>query len=238
MPSTARCVSELIGTRLTVKPSSVPSSSGLTSRSPPSGARARVNASSLTMIVAPRSISAEVGLQRRRVHRHQDVRRVARREDVARGEVDLERRDAADGAGGRADLGREVGQRREVVAEHSRRIGEPAAGELHAVAGVPREAHDDALARLACLRRRRASRAAGHRSRAPDRRLRSPPRATCKRPGARTWNGCPDPEGGERRQDRGGRPRLAARRSQQPQRPSPPQRDRGQRHGDEWQDDH
>ena len=63
---------------------------------------------------------AEVGLQRGRVHRDQHVGGVAGREDVVVGEVDLERRDAGQGALGRPDLGREVRQRREVVAERRR----------------------------------------------------------------------------------------------------------------------
>ena len=46
-------------------------------------------------------------------------------------------------AGGRADLGGEVGQRGEVVARERRRLGELGAGELHAVAGVAREADRD-----------------------------------------------------------------------------------------------
>ena len=66
----------------------------------------------------------EVRLQRRRVHRHEHVRLVARREDVVVGEVDLEAGDARQRAGGRADLGGEVGQRREVVAERRRLVRE------------------------------------------------------------------------------------------------------------------
>jgi hypothetical protein len=66
--------------------------------------------------------------ERRRVHRHQHVRVIARREDVARGEVDLERGDAVRGSGGRADLGGEVRQGGQVVAHHRRGIGESAAG--------------------------------------------------------------------------------------------------------------
>ena len=85
---------------------------------------------------------AEVRFQRRRVHRHQRVRVVARGEDVARGEVDLEGGDAARGPGRGADLGREVGQRREVVADMGGGGGEPAADQLHAVARVPREPDD------------------------------------------------------------------------------------------------
>ena len=59
------------------------------------------------------------------------------------GEVDLEARDAGQRAGGRADLGGEVGQRRDVVAEQRRLGGELRAGELHAVAGVAGETDDD-----------------------------------------------------------------------------------------------
>ena len=70
--------------------------------------------------------------------------RVARREDVVVGEVQLEARHARQGARGRADLGREVRQRRQVVAERRRLRGEPVAGELHAVAGVTGEPDDHA----------------------------------------------------------------------------------------------
>ena len=85
----------------------------------------------------------QVGLQRRRVHRHEHVRRVARRDDVVVGDVHLERRHAGDGAGRRTDLGREVRHRRQVVAEHGADVGEAVAGELHAVAGVAGEPDDD-----------------------------------------------------------------------------------------------
>src|SRR4029077_4357981 len=50
------------------------------------------------------------------------------------------------GAVGRADLGGEVRQRREVVAEHRGRVGEAATGKLHSVAGISGEANDYALA--------------------------------------------------------------------------------------------
>ena len=59
------------------------------------------------------------------------------------GEVELEARDARQRAGRRADLGGEVGQRRDVVAEQRRLGRELRAGELHPVAGVAREADDD-----------------------------------------------------------------------------------------------
>ena len=55
-------------------------------------------------------------------------------------------------AGRRPDLGRELGQRGEVVAEQRARAGEAIAGQLHAVAGVAGEADDDPveLVRCAC----------------------------------------------------------------------------------------
>jgi hypothetical protein len=70
---------------------------------------------------------------------------VARGEDVARGEVDLEGRDTVRRAGRRADLGGEVRERGEVVADYGGGVGEATAGELHAVAAVAGEAYDDAI---------------------------------------------------------------------------------------------
>ena len=52
------------------------------------------------------------------------------------------RRDARQGAGGGPDLGREVRQRRQVVAEGRRLGGETVTGELHTVTGVTREPDD------------------------------------------------------------------------------------------------
>ena len=82
---------------------------------------------------------AQVRLQRRRVHRHEHVGRVAGREDVVVGEVELEAGDARQRAGRRADLGGEVGQRRDVVADERRLAREAPAGQLHPVAGVAGE---------------------------------------------------------------------------------------------------
>ena len=80
-------------------------------------------------------------LQRRRVHGDQHARRVARRGDLVVADVDLERRDAGEGALGRPDLGRELGQGGQVVAEEGALGGETGTGELHAVAGVTGEAN-------------------------------------------------------------------------------------------------
>ena len=69
-----------------------------------------------------------VRLEGGRVHRHQHVGLVARRVDVMVAELQLEVADAEDGALGGADLGRIVGQRREVVAVQRRVRGETLAG--------------------------------------------------------------------------------------------------------------
>jgi hypothetical protein len=85
---------------------------------------------------------ADVGLERRRVHRDQHVRRVAGREDVVVGEVQLEAGDTRERPGGGPDLRGEVRQRGEVVAERRRLRGEPVTRQLHAVTGITREADD------------------------------------------------------------------------------------------------
>ena len=58
----------------------------------------------------------DVRLQRRRVHRDEDIRLVARRIDRRRSEVDLEGADAEGRALRGADLGREIRESRKVVA--------------------------------------------------------------------------------------------------------------------------
>ena len=89
----------------------------------------------------------DVRLERGRVHRDEHVGAVARRHDVVVGEVELEARHPGQRARRGADLGGEVRQGRDVVAEH-RGVGrEPVPGELHAVAGVTREADDHAVER-------------------------------------------------------------------------------------------
>ena len=98
----------------------------------------------------------EVGAQRRGVHRDQHVGGVAGREDVVVGEVHLERRDARQRALGRPDLGGEVRQRREVVAERRGLLREAVPGELHAVARVACEPNDHAVELLDLLGQLRA----------------------------------------------------------------------------------
>ena len=94
----------------------------------------------------------DVGPQRGGVHRHEHRRQVAGREDVVIGDVHLERRHPGDRAGRRADLGREVREGREVVAERGAHVGETVAGELHPVARVARKADDDLRGRDLGLR--------------------------------------------------------------------------------------
>ena len=64
--------------------------------------------------------AAEVGTQRRRVHRHEHVGLVARRRDRVVRDVDLEAGYPVDRAGGGTDLGGVLGQRRQVVAVERR----------------------------------------------------------------------------------------------------------------------
>ena len=90
----------------------------------------------------------DVGPQRGGVHRDEHGRQVARGEDLVIRDLYLERRHPGDRAGGRADLGRVVRHRRQVVAEGGAHVGEAVARELHAVARVPREADDDFRERL------------------------------------------------------------------------------------------
>src|SRR5690606_31735122 len=86
---------------------------------------------------------AQVRLERGRVHRHEHLGLVPRGEDVGVGEVDLEARDAREGARRSADLGRIVRKGGEVVAEFGGLRRESVPGELHPVTGVSGEADDD-----------------------------------------------------------------------------------------------
>ncbi len=104
----------------------------------------------------------DVRLQRRRVHRNEHVRRVARRQDVVVGEVQLEGRHPWQRAGRRADLGREVGQCRQVVAEGRGLRGETITGELHTVTGVAGEPDDHPVDLLNLLAGGRSRRRSGH----------------------------------------------------------------------------
>ncbi len=83
----------------------------------------------------------QIHLQRGGIHRHQRIHAVARREHVARGEMNLESADARKRARRRANLRREVGQGGKIVAVESNGVGELASGDLHAVTGIAAEAN-------------------------------------------------------------------------------------------------
>src|SRR5262249_12095884 len=90
----------------------------------------------------------EVGLQRGGVHGDEGVEVVAGGVDIAAAEVDLEAGDAGRRPRRGADLRGEVRQGADVVAEQGRGVGELGAGQLHAVARVPRQADRHAVALL------------------------------------------------------------------------------------------
>jgi hypothetical protein len=102
---------------------------------------------------ATRDQIGQVGLQRGWVHRHEDIRPVAGRMDVARREVQLKAADACNGPGRRPDLRREVGQGGDVVSRDGRVLGEQRARRLDAVPGVTGEPDDDALDQFRTFRR-------------------------------------------------------------------------------------
>ena len=93
-----------------------------------------------------------VRLQRRGVHRDQNVGAVAGGEDVVVGDLDLERRNTGQRALRRADLGGVIRLRGKVVAEQRGLGGEPVTGQLHAVAGVAGKADDNLLELLPMFR--------------------------------------------------------------------------------------
>src|SRR5262249_25143737 len=87
----------------------------------------------------------DVDFERRGVHRHQNLRLVARRADVAAAEIELIAGDARQAARRGANLGREIRQRRYVIADDCGGGGELASRHLHAVAGIPGETDGDGL---------------------------------------------------------------------------------------------
>ena len=84
----------------------------------------------------------KVHFQRGGIHGDERVHAVARRVDVARRKMHLETADAGKRARRGANLSREIGKRGKIVAVQRHGIGELAAGDLHAVAGVAAEADD------------------------------------------------------------------------------------------------
>jgi hypothetical protein len=87
----------------------------------------------------------QVGGEGGRVHGHQHVHRVSRREDVPAREVDLEAAHPRQRSRGGADLRRKVRERGQVVAEDGRGVGELAPRDLHSVPGVTGEPDDRLL---------------------------------------------------------------------------------------------
>ena len=83
---------------------------------------------------------ADVGLEPGGIHRHQGVDRIAGGVDIGAGELHLKAGYAVSRASGSADLSRKIREGGDIVTEERRRVGELAAGELHAVAGVAAEA--------------------------------------------------------------------------------------------------
>ena len=87
---------------------------------------------------------AEVGDHRRRVHHDQRVERIAGRENLFAGELDLEPGHAGPRAPRCPDLGGEVRKGRDVVAGQRAGVGQLRAEQLHAVAAVPGQPDGDA----------------------------------------------------------------------------------------------
>ncbi len=81
----------------------------------------------------------EIRPQRRRVHRHQHIRRVPRRENVMIREMQLERRHPRQRPGRRPDLRRKIRQRRQIIPERRRLRGEPVTRELHTITRITSE---------------------------------------------------------------------------------------------------
>ena len=87
----------------------------------------------------------DVGAERGRVERDQDVGAIGRRVDVVAREVDLEAGDTRHRAGGGADLRGKIGKRRQVVPGEGGLVGELRPRQLHSVARVTGESDRDVL---------------------------------------------------------------------------------------------
>jgi len=92
---------------------------------------------------------ADIHLQRGRIHSDQHIDRVAGSMHFARREIQLKAADPGLGAGRGADFGGIVRKSGDVVAVEGDGIGELAAGNLHAVAGITGETYDGLLDDLA-----------------------------------------------------------------------------------------
>ena len=87
----------------------------------------------------------QIHFERGGVHGDERVNGIAGRVDIVRRKMDLKAAHAGKSAGRGANFCGEIGQRGEVVAVKSDRVGELAAGDLHAVAGITAEANDRAI---------------------------------------------------------------------------------------------
>jgi len=85
----------------------------------------------------------DIGLERRRVHGDQHVRFVTGGLNCTRSEIDLKGGDAEQRPLRRPNFSRKIRESGEVIARQSRRQGELSTGQLHAVAAVASETHDD-----------------------------------------------------------------------------------------------
>ncbi len=85
---------------------------------------------------------AHVHFQCRGIHGDENVHRISGRVYFRRGEIQLETADTRLGAGRSANFRRIVRKGRDVIPIERDRIGELAAGDLHAVTGIPGEADD------------------------------------------------------------------------------------------------
>ena len=101
-----------------------------------------LKSSRLTMRIPPVFRSAMLVLSAAGFMATRTSTAVPGREDVAGGEVDLEAADPGKSSRRGADLGREVGESGQIVAEKGRRARELGARDLHAVARVSAEADD------------------------------------------------------------------------------------------------
>ena len=91
----------------------------------------------------------ELDLEGGRVHGDQGVELIARGLDFPGAEIDLERGHPEGGAGRRPHFGGEIGEGRQVLSGQGRGLGELAADQLHAVAGISGEQDHDRFKLLA-----------------------------------------------------------------------------------------
>ncbi len=103
-----------------------------------------------------------IDLQRRGIHGNQDIHSVPRRVHVIGGKMKLIAAYARQRSGRSANLRGEVRKCSDIIAIQRHRIGELAAGDLHAVAGVSGEADDGLIDLLAPVFGQRRFNESGH----------------------------------------------------------------------------